>query len=281
MSRREMLQKSAALAAGGMVPAALAGCASGVRGGPRPAGIPDASPGSPLALSLRRAEERGAANYGWLDTRYSFSFAGYYDPRFMGFRSLRVINEDRIDPAGGFPWHPHKDMEIVTYVLSGALEHKDSTGNGGVIRPGEVQQMSAGTGIHHSEFNPSRGEGVHLLQIWIEPDEYRVRPSYDQKVYPREDRTHRLRLVASGDGRDGSIRIHSATNLYASILEPNRSVAYQSPAGRHVWLHLAQGEAEVNGARLKAGDGASASGAGTLEVRAGAKGAEFLLFDLA
>jgi redox-sensitive bicupin YhaK (pirin superfamily) len=279
-SRRDLLLGAAAAAAASAVPA-LGACTNGGRSGPRPAAVLPEPRLAPAALTLRRAGERGHANHGWLDTYHTFSFASYYDPRHMGFRSLRVINDDRIAAGEGFPRHPHKDMEIVTYVLDGALEHKDSMGNGGIIRPGEVQQMSAGTGVFHSEYNPSRSEGVHLLQVWIEPDERRVRPKYDQRVYPVADRTGRLRLVASGDGRDGSIRIHSGTNMYASIVEPGRSLSYANPAGRSAWLHVARGTLTVNGRALVAGDGAAVTEAGSLEMVGGEKGAELLLFDLA
>jgi redox-sensitive bicupin YhaK (pirin superfamily) len=281
LSRRDVLLGAAAAAAAGAVPASLAGCTNGGRSGSRPAAVLPASPLAPAALTLRRAGERGHANHGWLDTWHTFSFASYHDPRHMGFRSLRVINDDVIAAGEGFPRHPHQDMEIVTYVLDGALEHKDSMGNGGVIRPGEVQQMSAGTGVFHSEYNPSRRERVHLLQVWIEPDVRRVRPKYDQRVYPTADRTGRLRLVASGDGRDGSIPIHSSTNMYASIVEPGRSLAYRNPEGRHVWLHVARGSLDVNGVAMGAGDGAAVSTAGTLELVGGREGGELLLFDLA
>jgi quercetin 2,3-dioxygenase len=282
MSRRDVLKAAAvASAAGG-----LAACAGGVKS---PAGLARAaaigSAGGALvpasAMVLRPAGERGHANYGWLDTSYTFSFASYYDPRHMGFRDLRVINDDHIAAAGGFPMHPHNDMEIITYVLEGALEHKDTLGNGGVIRPNDVQRMSAGTGIRHSEFNPSRSADVHLLQIWIEPDERGVSPGYDQRVYPTQDRTNRLRLVASGNGRDGSIRIHSTTNLHATILEPGRTVAHAVDSRRSAWIHVARGELEVNGVPMRGGDGLAVTAAGMLEIKAAAKGAEVLVFDLA
>ncbi len=219
-----------------------------------------------MKLTKRPAAARGKTELGWLHSWHTFSFGEYHDRAHMGFRALRVINDDIVEPGQGFGTHGHKDAEILTYVIEGKLEHKDSMGNGGIIRPGEVQQMSAGTGVFHSEYNPSRGEGVHLLQVWIEPDEVRVRPSYDQKAYPRADRTDRLRLVASADGRDGSIRIHSNTSMYASIVEPGRTVSHANPDGRHVWLHVARGTLDVNGRRLTAGDGAAVSTAGTLEM---------------
>ncbi len=292
LSRRKLLKHAAtAAAAGAAIPAAVA-CTMGGRGGERPAAVlPEAAvaasrgapppAGMPAApLLVRPSLARGHANHGWLDTRHTFSFASYYDPRHMGFRGLRVINEDHIAGSGGFPMHPHRDMEIVTYVLTGTLEHKDSLGNGGVIRPGEVQRMSAGTGIRHSEFNPSHRDDVHLLQIWIEPDVRGVTPGYAQTVFPAPDRTGRLRLVASPDGRDGSLSIRTDTNLYASILEPGTALAYANRAGRHAWLQVARGRLRVNGQGLAAGDGAAVSSAGALEIEA-LDPSELLLFDLA
>jgi len=284
LSRRKLLKNAATAAAA--IPAAA--CTMGGRGGERPAAVlPEGAvtaprgPAGPAApLLVRPSLARGHANHGWLDTRHTFSFASYYDPRHMGFRGLRVINEDHIAASGGFPTHPHRDMEIVTYVLAGALEHKDSLGNGGLIRPGEVQRMSAGTGILHSEFNPSRGDDVHLLQIWIEPDVRGVTPGYAQTVFPAPDRTGRLRLVASPDGRDGSLSIRTDTNLYASILEPGTSLGYGNRAGRHAWLQVARGRLRVNGQTLAAGDGAAVTSAGGLEIEA-LDASELLLFDLA
>src|SRR5262245_654182 len=282
LSRRDVL-KSAAAAAAAASAGGLAACAGGVRSGKV---LASATGGDGLlvpatSLVLRPAGERGHANYGWLDTNYTFSFANYYDPRHMGFRALRVINDDRIAADGGFPMHPHRDMEIVTYVLDGALEHTDTLGNGGVIKPNDVQRMSAGTGIRHSEFNPLRAGSTHLLQIWIEPDERGVSPSYDQRVYPREDRVNRLRLVASGDGRDGSIQIHSTTDLHATVLEPGRSIAHAVPAGRSAWIHVAKGEVAVNGLAMRGGDGLAVTASGLLEMKAAGAGAEILVFDLA
>ena len=281
-SRRDML-KGAAAAAAAAAAGGLSACAGGVRSGKTavPAlgaagvAVPDA------AMVLRPAEERGAADHGWLDTRHTFSFASYYDPRHMGFRALRVINDDRIAGGGGFPMHPHRDMEIVTYVLDGALEHKDSLGNGSVIRPGEAQRMSAGRGIRHSEFNPSRRDDVHLLQIWIEPDLAGVEPSYEQKPIPPADRTNRLQVVASADGRDGSVRIHSTTSLYATVIEPGRTVAHAVEPGRHAWLHVARGAVTVNGRPMKDGDGLAVTAPGLLELTGRDRGAEVLVFDLA
>jgi redox-sensitive bicupin YhaK (pirin superfamily) len=232
-------------------------------------------------LTLRRAEQRGHANHGWLDTWHTFSFASYYDPAHMGFRALRVINDDRIAAGKGFPMHPHKDMEIVTYVLAGSLRHKDSLANGGVIVPGEVQRMSAGSGIFHSEFNPSPQEPLHLLQIWMLPSKLGIRPGYGQKAFPVAERQAKLKLVASPDGASGSISIQSDTKLFASVLAAGEKVQHDNPAGRHVWLHVAKGALDLNGTALKAGDAASTSDAGALVLTGGRGGAEALLFDLA
>jgi redox-sensitive bicupin YhaK (pirin superfamily) len=230
-------------------------------------------------IRLRRAGERGHFDHGWLNTYHTFSFADYYDPAHMGFRALRVINEDRVQPKKGFPTHPHRDMEIVTYVLEGALEHKDSMGNGGVIRPGEVQRMSAGTGITHSEYNHSGSEPVHFLQIWIHPEKSGFSPSYDQKAFPPEERHGRLRLVASRAGRDGSVSYHTDTDLYATLLAPGQEVLHPLRPGRHVWLHVARGAVKMNGRDLSAGDGVAVSDEPTIAIAAGDH-AETLLFDL-
>lgn len=231
-------------------------------------------------ITVRNAEDRGHFDFGWLNTYHSFSFGDYYDPRFMGFRDLRVINEDRVRQGRGFPTHPHRDMEIVTYVLEGALEHKDSMGNGSVIRPGEVQRMSAGTGITHSEKNGSAGESVHLLQIWILPNQTGIKPSYEQKMYSDEEKRGRLRLIASPDGRDGSVTIHQDTNLYAGLLDPGQEVAHSLAHGRHAWLQVARGRVAVNGQQIKQGDGASISEEQSLKIE-GLEPSEILLFDLA
>jgi redox-sensitive bicupin YhaK (pirin superfamily) len=231
-------------------------------------------------MTLRPAEERGAADFGWLQTRHSFSFADYYDPAHMGFQSLRVINDDRVAPAGGFDTHGHKDMEIVTYVLDGALEHRDSLGNGSVIRAGDVQRMSAGTGIRHSEYNPSAREPVHLLQIWIYPERKGLAPGYEQKTFPEAAKRNRLRLIASRDGRLGSVTVHQDADLYASVLEAGRRVAFAPAAGRHVWIQVARGTLTVNGQQLKEGDGLAIAGEGALDI-VSETGGEFLLFDLA
>ncbi len=229
-------------------------------------------------IQIRKAEERGHFNHGWLDTYHTFSFADYYDPLFMGFRSLRVINEDRVRPNRGFGTHSHRDMEIVTYVLEGALEHRDSMGTGSIIRPGEVQRMSAGTGVLHSEMNPSRDQAVHLLQIWILPDRRSLKPEYEQKTFPPEERKGKLRLVASHDGQDGSLTIHQDAKLFAATLTDGQTITYDMPAGRYGWLQVARGAVDVNGQELRAGDGAAIEGERTLTLRG--RDAEVLLFDL-
>jgi redox-sensitive bicupin YhaK (pirin superfamily) len=231
-------------------------------------------------ITLRRSEERGHAQHGWLDSRFTFSFAEYHDPRHMGFRALRVINDDRIQAGEGFPTHPHQDMEILTYVLEGAVAHRDSTGTSSVIRPGEVQRMSAGTGVRHSEFNASRTEGLHLLQIWILPERRGLPPSYEQKAFPAVELQGRLRLVADQGGTGGAVVIHQDVALYAAKLEPGQSVTHRMKPERHAWLHVARGSVQLNGQALTAGDGAAASDEVELTLD-GAKGAEILLFDLA
>ena len=230
-------------------------------------------------LTVRKANERGHANHGWLDTWHTFSFADYYDPREMGFGPLRVINDDTVQPGRGFGTHGHRDMEIITYVLEGALEHKDSMGNGSIIRPGNVQRMSAGTGVQHSEFNPSRDEVVHLLQIWIEPNVRGVRPGYEEKRFEANDKKGRLRLIASPDGRDGSVTIHQDSLVYAGIMEEGDSVRQELTPGRRAYVHLARGAVSVNGEKLKAGDGAKIDGATEIRLHDGSHG-EVLVFDL-
>nr|AXL06096.1 pirin [uncultured bacterium] len=230
-------------------------------------------------INVRRAAARGHFNFGWLDTHHTFSFGEYYDPRNMGFRTLRVINEDHVRAGHGFPTHPHRDMEIITYVLEGALEHKDSMGNGTVILPGEVQRMSAGTGIRHSEKNPSTEQDVHLLQIWIIPQEQGLTPSYEQKLFAADEKRARLRLIASNDGREGSVTVHQDANLYAALLEPGEEVTHQLSPGRHAWTQVARGALELNGKLLQQGDGAAASGEAGLKIT-GREASEVLLFDL-
>jgi hypothetical protein len=229
-------------------------------------------------IKIRHANERGHVNHGWLDTYHTFSFADYHDPRWMGFRSLRVINDDLVMPGEGFGTHPHRDMEIITYILSGALEHKDSMGNGRVIREGDVQYMAAGTGIRHSEFNPSDDEAVHLLQIWIQPDVLGVTPRYADKSFALVP-SGTLNLVTSKTGRDGSIAIHQDADLWLAKLDAGRSVAHQLAAGRHAWVHVAEGEVTLNGQTLHGGDAAAASPGASLELAAD-KPAQVLLFDL-
>lgn len=231
-------------------------------------------------IEVRKANDRGHANYGWLDTHYSFSFANYYDPDHMGFRALRVLNDDVVEPGKGFGSHPHENMEIITYVLEGALEHKDNAGGGGVIRPGDVQHMSAGSGIVHSEFNHSRTERVHLLQIWIEPDTLNIDPGYDQKTFSQGDKRGRLLLLASpDDGETGSLTIRQDARVYASVLDDGQRIRHDIADGRYVWLQVAAGAIELNGTRLSAGDGAAVSEESAIEL-AGAGGGELLLFDL-
>ena len=232
-----------------------------------------------MDIQLRRATERGQFDHGWLKTAHTFSFADYYDPKHMGFRVLRVINEDYVAPGRGFGMHPHHDMEIVTYVLEGELGHKDSMGNGSVIRPGDVQRMSAGTGVTHSEQNASKTQRVHLLQIWILPDKQGYPPSYEQKAFSDEDRRGTLRLVASCDGRDGSVTIHQDATIAASLLAPGQSVQHALAKNRHAWLQVARGAIELNGQKLAAGDGAAIRGPGELALT-GVEDAEILLFDL-
>ena len=231
-------------------------------------------------LTLRRAEERGRANFGWLDSRHSFSFGSYFDEKHMGFGPLRVINDDRVAGGGGFPTHPHADMEIVTYVLEGALEHKDSLGTGSVVRPGDVQRMSAGSGVRHSEFNASKSDPVHFLQIWIVPEKRGIEPSYEQKAFSDDDKRGRLRLVGSRDGRDGSVTIHRDVDFYATVLADKDIVSHELKTGRVAWVQVAKGTAVLNGEQLYPGDGVAIEAAGTLQLT-GTSDAEVLVFDMA
>ncbi len=231
-------------------------------------------------INIRHAAERGTANFGWLDSRHTFSFGDYYDPRQMGFGPLRVINEDRVSPGQGFGTHGHQDMEIISYVLEGALEHKDSIGTGSVIRPGDMQIMSAGTGIRHSEFNPSQTEPVHFLQIWVVPDRKGIAPRYDQKTFPAADKRGRLLLVGSPDGRDGSVVVHQDVKLFAAVLDAGQQVTYDLAKGRKAWLQVARGDVVMNGHDLKAGDGAAVEDEPRLTVAVRTHRAEILLFDL-
>jgi len=231
-------------------------------------------------ITIRKSEERGHFDLGWLDTYHTFSFDQYYDPAHMHFRSLRVINEDRVTPGQGFPTHSHRDMEIITYILSGALEHRDSIGNGSVIRPGDVQRMTAGTGVSHSEFNPSESEAVHLLQIWILPKTHGLTPGYEEKAFAEEERRGRLRLIASDDGREGAVTINQDARVYATLLDAGQIVTHSLQPHRHAWLQLARGTVRLNGMELKQGDGAAVSKERELSVSAHDR-AELLLFDLA
>jgi len=229
-------------------------------------------------ITLRRAAERGHANHGWLDTHHTFSFADYWDPDHMGYRTLRVINDDRVAAGRGFGTHPHRDMEIITYVLAGQLQHRDSMGTGSIITPGEVQRMSAGTGVTHSEVNPSRSEPLHLLQIWILPARRGLTPSYEQKRFPDAERQGRLRLVGSPDGRDGSVTIHQDAQLWAGLFDAGERAVHSLAPGRGAWVHVARGQARINGEVLSAGDGAAIEDSDvTIE---GVDAAELLLFDL-
>jgi hypothetical protein len=231
-------------------------------------------------LSIRRSNDRGGGDHGWLKTQHTFSFSDYWDEKWMGFRSLRVINEDWVAPSSGFPTHPHRDMEIITYVLSGQLEHKDSLGTGSVILPGDGQRMSAGLGIRHSEYNPSPSEKVHLLQIWIMPDKQGHEPGYEQKSFPEAEKRGTLRLIASRDGADGSVKINQDAKLFVSLLSPGDEVKHALGTKRHAWLQVAKGEVELNGRKLHQGDGAAISDEKNLNIK-GIKEAEVLLFDLA
>jgi quercetin 2,3-dioxygenase len=230
-------------------------------------------------IRVRKASERGHFDHGWLDTYHTFSFARYHDPRQMGFRALRVINEDRVGPGRGFGTHPHEDMEIVTYVLSGALAHRDSLGTGSTILPGELQRMTAGTGITHSEFNPSATEPVHLYQIWLLPDQEGLDPSYEQRAFPEDERRNRLRLVASPDGRDGSLTIRQDARLYLSTLDEGHEVSHALATARHAWMQVLRGGVDLNGLALSAGDGAAVSDESGLAIRADGP-SELMLFDL-
>ncbi|HEX9296017.1 MAG TPA: pirin family protein [Polyangiaceae bacterium] len=230
-------------------------------------------------MTIRAAEERGHANHGWLDSYHTFSFADYYDAEQMGFRSLRVINDDRVSPGQGFGTHPHRDMEIISYVLEGSLEHRDSMGTGSVIKPGDVQRMSAGTGVLHSEFNPSKNEPVHFLQIWLLPGQRGIQPSYEQKTFAPDERRARLRVVVSPDARDGSLGVHTDAVVYAGLFQNSETVELPLAPGRHAWVHVARGRARVNGSELKTGDGAAISDEALLRVE-GVDDAEVLVFDL-
>jgi len=231
-------------------------------------------------IQIHKSNDRGQADHGWLDSRFSFSFAEYFDPAHVQFRTLRVMNDDRIAGGGGFPTHPHRDMEIVTYVLEGALAHKDSMGNGSVIRPGDVQYMSAGTGVAHSEFNASEKEPVHLYQIWMFPDKKNYQPAYDQKHFSEAEKRGKLRLVVSPDGREGSVKIRQDNELYATVLRPAETVKHEIKPDRHAYVQVVRGSVKLNGKELETGDGAAVSAEKSLQLT-GVNDAEVLLFDLA
>lgn len=231
-------------------------------------------------ITIRKSQERGHFDHGWLDTYHTFSFDQYHDAAHVHFRTLRVINEDRVAAAHGFPTHSHRDMEIITYILSGALEHRDSMGNGSVIRPGDVQRMTAGTGVSHSEFNPSRKEPCHLLQIWIMPNARNLKPGYEQKFFAEDERKGKLGLIASGAGDNGAVTINQDARVYASLLDAGQAITHEIDADRYAWLQLARGSLNLNGTNLSAGDGAAITKESRVEISA-AKDSEFLLFDLA
>lgn len=231
-------------------------------------------------MTIRHRDERGLAKMGWLNSAHTFSFGHYHDPEHMGFRALRVINEDRVIPGAGFPTHGHRDMEIISYVLEGALEHKDSTGTAAVIKPGEVQRMSAGTGVRHSEYNASKTDAVHFLQIWILPEKEGLPAGYEQRAFPAAEKRGKLRLVASRDGRDGSVTVHQDVDLYASLLSAGDTVGFDLKPGRNAWIQVARGQVKVNGALLKEGDGAALTQESKIALE-GETDCEVLLFDLA
>jgi len=232
-------------------------------------------------MRIRPAAERGAAEFGWLSSRHSFSFGHYYDPAHLGFGALRVINDDRVRPGRGFGTHPHRDMEIISIVVEGALEHKDSLGTGAVIRPGEVQRITAGTGIQHSEFNPSPSEDVRFLQIWIEPEQMGLAPSYDQRAFAFHEMRNTWRVVVSQDGRDGSLKVHQDVSLHRAQLSEGKSIEYSIEDGRQVWIQIVEGTVEVNGELLTEGDGAAIVNSGVVDVTGTSTSSDMLLFDLA
>jgi quercetin 2,3-dioxygenase len=231
-------------------------------------------------LTIRRSNDRGGGDYGWLKTQHTFSFNDYWDEKWMGFRSLRVINEDWVAPGSGFPTHPHRDMEIITYILSGQLEHKDSLGTGSIILPGDGQRMTAGRGIRHSEYNPSPTDQVHLLQIWILPDKNGYDPGYEQRSFPEVEKRGKLCLIASPGGADGSVKIHQDAKLFVTLLSPGQKVRHSLNPRQYAWLQVAKGEVELNGQKLQQGDGAAVSNEKELTIQS-TKEAEVLLFDLA
>ena len=231
-------------------------------------------------ITIRKAQDRGHFDLGWLDTYHTFSFDRYYDPHHIGFRSLRVINEDRVSPGRGFPTHSHRDMEIITYILEGALEHRDSMGNGSVIRPGDVQRMTAGTGVAHSEANPSQNDPVHLLQIWILPQRQGLTPSYEEKVFSKDQKHNKLCLVASQDGRTESVKVNQDASVYASMVDPGEMLTHELAPARGAWIQVAAGSIDLNDHELNQGDGAAVTGESVVRI-VGRESAEVLLFDLA
>lgn len=233
-----------------------------------------------MPMTIRKSQDRGSANLGWLDSRHSFSFGHYHDPKHMGFGPLRVINEDKVAPGGGFPTHPHSDMEIMSYVLAGGLEHKDSLGNGSVIRPGDVQRMSAGTGVRHSEYNASKSEPAHFLQVWIIPERKGLPAGYEQKHFSAAEKRNTLCLIGSRNGRDGSVTIHARADVYATLLDRGARVVHEIALGHGAWVQVAGGVVVLDGQRLEAGDAASSTGGGELRLEA-IDDAEVLLFDMA
>ena len=230
-------------------------------------------------IQIRKSKERGHANHGWLDSHHTFSFANYYDAKFMGFHDLLVINEDRVTPGAGFGTHGHQDMEIISYVLKGALEHKDSLGTGSVLKPGDVQRMSAGTGVRHSEFNHSKSEALHFLQIWISPEQKDIEPSYEEKHFTSDEKKNQLKLIVSPDGKNGSLRIHQDAQVFASVLEKGITLKHSLNKSRNGWVQVIRGTIRINGQSLDEGDGAAITEEETLELRA-MKDSEFLVFDL-
>lgn len=231
-------------------------------------------------ITVRASDARGAAKFSWLDSKHTFSFGQYYDPRFMGFGPLRVINEDRVDPGAGFPPHSHADMEIISYVIEGGLEHKDSEGNSAIIRPGEIQIMSAGQGITHSEYNASKSDGVHFLQIWVQPNKRGLKPGYQQVEFPLEDRVNALTLLGSRDERDGSVKINQDVDLHGAVLKKGEEVSFTLTKGRGVYIHVVKGQLSVNDVPLETGDGAAVTDETQITLEGESKSAEFILFDL-
>lgn len=276
--RRALVLAGVGLGAFGLETQGPFGAQPSRRGGAR--GIRSGQKPEVSMYQIRRSEDRGQAEHGWLSSRHTFSFAEYYDPKHMGFGPLRVINEDRVVGGAGFPTHPHRDMEIISYVLEGGLEHKDSMGTGSVIRPGEVQRMTAGTGVLHSEYNASKTDPVHFLQIWILPERRGIEPSYEQKAFAPEEKRNRFRILASRDGREGSVSVHQDANLFGATLAAGAKLEQDLDPARKAWLQVARGEVVLDGETLRAGDAVAFAEASKLSLE-GQKDAELLLFDLA